>query len=160
MKRKYKIVDSYSGNIFFEYKLSDLALTKNKKRKGLGCKDSVYSLLWLFLEDYGVFINGRTKIYNLDGNETEDLEVLKVSIRCDFPLKNEAILRQLYGYNSAKVDIGLFLQSDEDCAYSFMYNLDDFSCEFFRHYHWNKTSLGKFEDFKSMMKYLKENYGK
>lgn len=154
---KYKIYDEFDYALT-NYNLTELITIKEGKKKGLGNKSEVYFLCQSFLRDYGIILGGKTWLYDKDEN-INTIEINHCSLVKDFPIENEIILQQMYGYQGDSINIGIFLGTDEDCSYSFSYNLDDFSCKFLRHYYGSNEELGEFSSLKEFLTYIKQEYG-
>lgn len=119
------LYDEYD-TVFMDGELTSLMINKkgdrNMKPKRLDY--GIYKLLKSFLSNYDIHIGGATMI--------GEYEVLAITISKSFDIKNEPILRALYGFTSGRVNIPLnYSRTDnENCAYAFWYDLTDFSCTF------------------------------
>lgn len=116
-----KYSDQWRG-IFRNNNLTDLALIRDKKKKGLGNNLSTLEALTHILEDFGISVFGAIKVPNTE------LEFRYVWIDKKIPLENEELLRQLYGYENITVDVGVSTEGDK-YQISFGYNTKDFTCE-------------------------------
>lgn len=116
-----KYSDQWHG-IFRNNSLTDLALLKNKKKKGLGNHLSSLEALSYILEDFGIRVFGGTKV------ENTELEFRYIWVDKDIPLENEELLRQSYGYEDITVDMGISTEGGQ-YQISFGYNTKDFTCE-------------------------------
>lgn len=118
-QRKY---ESWKTNpsLFRDYQLTDLMLIEKDGRK-VNKKNS-YAIMHLLretLEKYGITVSGL-------GVAVNELVFRAIWIPEDFPIENEPILHQLYGYNG--IDVPIALYSDDDCSISFLYNVDSGKC--------------------------------
>jgi len=112
-------------HLFNNFELTEVMYYKNfKKIKGLG----LHILIAEFLRDYGVYSGGCTWLCDLDGKQREEDKVIAVSIKIgEFPIENELVLQQLYGWTNSKVHIML---SGENSYGDFLYDLTNHSCVF------------------------------
>jgi len=86
-----KLTEEYEEQLFQNYNLTDLMLLKKKDRKIKSNENSaLYILLRQKLEEYGLSLFGQF--------ERNDLTFRGVRMLDDFPIENEPILKQLYGY--------------------------------------------------------------
>jgi len=118
-----KYSDNQYRGIFRNNNLTDLALIKNKKKKGLGANLVSLEALTYILEDFGISVFGATKV------ENTELEFYYAWVDLEVPLENEELLRQLYGYEDITVDVGITQNFVENCQISFGYNTKNFTCQ-------------------------------
>lgn len=137
------------ASIFKDNHLTNLMISEIKGRRNI--KESLsyplYLLLKTFLSEYGIHIGGAVYI--------GDYQVTAVTITKDFPIENELILRQLYGFTDGEVNIQLAKTKDEDCAYAFNYDLTDYKCTFERYQNFATTHSKTYGTLVEMLKDIK-----
>jgi len=101
-------------------------------------------LLSHFLEDYGMQVFGSFQVAELNFRGARLLE--------DFPVENESMFHQLYGYED--IDVPIALRGFDECSYAFLYNTTSKKCELQRHTFGTVTNRMKFETFKEMMELI------
>ena len=109
----------------------------------------IYKLLSAFLANYNIHIGGAVMI--------GEYEVKAITITPQFDVQNELILRQLYGFSNATVNIQLaYRKSDEDIgAYAFLYNLTDYSCTLEKYVYGDTKESKRYEMLSDMLEYLR-----
>ena len=148
---------------FMNYTLTELATSKIGKKKKYGDIYPVYSVFTRFLEAYGIFVFGGTQIHILEGEHT-DIQTCYITIDRQFPMENEFLFSQLYGYENAMIDIGIkVINEDAGCQFSFEYNLETKTCKLKRNSYGSVSHVRQFESFTEMMdeikKHSKKYYG-
>jgi len=145
--------EEYDNVLFKNYYLSELMLVKKNGRKTFGDKYAIHVLLSEYLKEYGIIVTGTTPIFDLN-NEKSNLEVRGIYIKPSFDIRNEEIIRQLYGYKNSKVNI--FMAGGDDCSISFTYNLDDYSCVLEGHCWSSITNKMNFNTFSEMIDFCND----
>lgn len=145
---KYKLYDEYE-NVFKNFNLTNLMITHKGDKSLIAQKLSypIYTLLKSFLFDYGIIIGG--------GVHIGEYAVTAVTIGKDFPVENEAIIKQLYGFDNGEVNIQLLKTVDDDCAFAFDYNLDTGECVFNRYEYGTVKLTEKYQSIADMLKDIK-----
>lgn len=146
--RKYKkLTEEVDEGIFWNYSLTDLMLLRKNGRKIKSNENvALTTLLRNKLEEYGMALS-----LNF---EREGLMFRGITMLDGFPIENEPILKQLYGYNNFIVPI--ILRGFDDYSISFDYEVDTGMCEL------QKCSWGtvrnrlKFKTLREMLTYIKE----
>jgi len=140
--KKIKIA-SEDELIFKNFELTEVMTEKKHKPfKSLG----LHLLLQNFLSEYGIYQSALTWLGDSNNDNFNGEKVMYVSIKLgEFPIQNELVLRQIYGWKNASVNIGLY--SDKTASSSFIYNLQDYSCTF---------EGKRFESLKSLLSGVKE----
>ena len=143
MKTEYKkITDLDDNNLFDNYVLTDLMVMKNKGRRVKSNENmAIYILLWEKLKEYGIWLSG----YIEAGNIT----FRGIGLLDGFPLENELILKQLYGFTNLTTHIQL--HGFDDFATAFDYNVDTGRCELQRHRYGSVTHRIKYDSLKDML---------
>lgn len=143
-----KLTEEYEEQLFQNYNLTDLMLLKKKERKiKFNENSALYILLRQKLEEYGLSLFGQF--------ERNDLTFRGVIMLDDFPIENEPILKQLYGYIDFTTHIQL--RGFDNFAVAFDYNVDTGKCELQRHSLGSVTHRIKFDTLSEMLEYLKIN---
>ncbi|MGQ1929023.1 hypothetical protein [Ornithobacterium rhinotracheale] len=138
--KKFNELDEYDDDkyLFQYYCLTDLMiLEKNGRTVKSNDNIAIHYLLQSKLNQYGIGLQHGFK----EGN----IIFRGIKLFPEFPLENEPIIKQLYGFENFEVNINL--RAFDDCAYVFDYNTDSGRCNF------KKLSFGAtiFEkDFKTM----------
>lgn len=149
METKYEIACRVTCNLFKNYNLTELFLLEDSgKVKRIPKNESVYYAVEEALKPYGISIYGYFK--------ESDLKFRCITIDTDFPIDNEFLFKQIYGYNNFKAVIQISKNMDEECVYDFLYDVDSGECEFRRHYYGGITNSKKFDSFTIMMNKLRE----
>lgn len=143
-----KTYDEYDP-LFKNFNLTNLITVKKGEKSLISNKLSypIYTLLKSFLADYGIHIGGMVVI--------GEYGVTAITIGKDFPVVNEPIIKQLYGYDNAEVNIQLSKTVDQDCAFAFDYNLDTGSCTFNRYEYGTVKLTKKYDSLVAMLKDIK-----
>lgn len=143
-----KLTEEYKEQLFQNYNLTDLMLLKKKERKIKFNENlALYILLRQKLEEYGLSLFGQF--------ERNDLTFRGVRMLDDFPIENEPILKQLYGYNDFTTHIQL--RGFDNFAVAFDYNVDTGKCELQRHSLGSVTHRINFNTLSEMLEHLKVN---
>lgn len=110
----------------------------------------IYELLKSFLSNYNIHVGGAVMI--------GEYEVTAVTITPQFDIANEPILRELYSFDNAKVNIQFAYRESDDYsgnyAYAFWYDLTDFSCVLEKHVYGSVKKSKKYTSLKDMLKAL------
>ncbi|MGV4459901.1 hypothetical protein ACQ1Q5_00025 [Ornithobacterium rhinotracheale] len=152
--KKFNELDEYDDDkyLFQDYSLTDLMIREEDGRT-IESNDNIaiHYLLQEKLNQYGIDL--------LHGFKRGNMVFRGIKLFPEFPLENEPIIKQLYGFENFEVNITL--RAFDDCAYIFDYNTDSGRCKL------KKLSFGAaiFEkDFKTMRKMFehieKEKYFK
>ena len=143
-----KLTEEYEEQLFQNYHLTDLMLLKKKDRKiKFNENSALYILLRQKLEEYGLSLFGQF--------ERNDLTFRGVRMLDDFPIENEPIIKQLYGYIDFVTHIQL--RGFDNFAVAFDYNVDNGKCELQRHYWGSVTHRINFDTLSEMLEHLKVN---
>lgn len=141
--------DEYD-TVFKDGGLTQLMITKKGDRSKLPkhLEYPIYKLLKSFLANYNIHIGGAVRI--------GEYEVTAVTITPQFDIANEPILRELYSFTNARVNIQLaYRKSDEDVgAYAFWYDLTDYSCTFEKYVYGNTKDSKRYETLAEMLRAL------
>lgn len=121
-----KKISDYEGTMFKYYELTDLMLLEKKGRKvhkKILDNTALHELLNQMLEEYGIQLFGQ-----FDRN---DMRFRGIRLLKGFPIENEPLIHQLYGYE----DFEAYIQLDGfyDFATAFIYNTSTQHCELQRH---------------------------
>lgn len=149
------LYDEYDP-VFKNGDLTHLMITKkgntNKQPKHLSY--GIYKLLKSFLDKYNIHIGGGVMI--------GEYEVTAVTITPEFDIKNEPILKALYEFKNARVNIQLaYRDSDADVgAYAFWYDLDNYQCTFEKYVYGDTKESIEFDNLEAMLHYLKKRQAK
>lgn len=149
----YKKVDEgdFSDYHIFRYhNLTELMLLKKNGKK---CNKLVYNivldeLLSQKLVEYGLQLFGQF--------ESDGLVFKSVRLLDNFPIENEVILRQLYGYDNFKAHIQL--RGFYDFSTAFDYDIETGECELQKHVYQTIRSRIKYKTLSDMLDDLKQ-YG-
>lgn len=143
-----KFTEEYEEQLFQNYNLTELMLLKKKERKiKFNENSALYILLRQKLEEYGLSLFGQF--------ERNDLTFRGVRMLDDFPIENEPILKQLYGYIDFTAHIQL--RGFDNFAVAFDYNVDTGKCELQRHSWRSVTDRINFDTLSEMLEHLKVN---
>lgn len=146
--KKYDIAPNMTP--FLNNMLTEMITISVGKKKHLGDNFSVHCCVDEVLKRYGIHLNNATHIYNLPDDNAEPIKtnicVRYAMINNKFPLDNEFLFKQMYGYTYAAVDIG-YMGFKGDCAYSFFYNMVTNECSFNKHFYESTIESRKFETF-------------
>lgn len=143
-----KLTEEYESGLFNNYSLTELMLLKKKDRKiKLNENTALNIILSQKLEEYGLVLFGRF--------ERNGLTFRGVKMLDDFPIENEPILKQLYGYIDFTTHIQL--RGFESFAVAFDYNVDSGNCELQRHSWGTITHRVKFDTLSKMLDHIKVN---
>lgn len=140
-----KLNGNHEGLIFKYYNLTDLMLLKKngrKQYKKILENSALYQLLYLKLEEYGLSLFG---MFERDNMQFRGIRLLQ-----NFPVENEEIIKQLYGYENFTTHVQL--NGFDDFATSFDYNTTTGECELQRHSWQSVTNRVKYNSLKSMLK--------
>lgn len=153
----YKLITDTDDILFENYTLSEGMTVKVKNRKKAGDNFITTQLLNHVLRDYGFTIALRTSIRNTAGKE-QDIIVNGCGINENFPVENEPLFKQLYAWDNALINIMFYPgdKNNEDCAFSFDYNLDTFECELQLNHYGSSYHRRKFETLGEMLSAIKE----
>jgi len=134
--------------------LTDLIITKNGKKKGVGDNSSVYRITSDFLRPYGINLWGCW--VGLDG-----WELRQTTLDKNFPLENFPILVQMYGFTNA--DIYICLERNSMCEYGFYFNTETLKIRLVE-YRWGEIKkdcfFNSFAEFWAERKNCKKKYEK
>ena len=120
----FKKISEEQEIIFENFHLTDLMLYKKNNRNKTICQHfGVFNLLKDKLREYGLDLFG---VFERDGLTFRGVRMLQ-----GFPLENEPILKQLYGFNNFKTHIQL--RGFDDFAIAFDYDVDSGFCELQKH---------------------------
>lgn len=148
---RYMIANEYDI-VFKDNDLTTLMINSKGNRNLIPKKLSypIYKLLSAFLANYNIHIGGAVMI--------GEYEVKAITITPQFDVQNELILRQLYGFSNAKVNIQLaYRKSDEDIgAYAFWYNLTDYSCTLEKYVYGDTKESKRYEMLSDMLEFLRD----
>lgn len=147
----YKILtEEYEDGLFDNYSLTNLMILQKKGRRVKSNENpGLYILLRQKLLEYGLSLNGEF--------EKNDMKFRCIRMLTDFPIENEPILKQLYGFDNLTVHI--LLRGYDNFALAFNYNVDTGKCELQRHSWGIVTDRMDFENLREMLEYLKlKNY--
>lgn len=148
-----KITEEYYeyNNLFTNYDLTALMLLKNKSRKIKHNENQALRfILSEKLKEYGIIL--------LDGSFTENgLTFRTIVIPHNFPIENEPIFQQLYGYENFNPII--FLKSDSDeYSLSFRYFPKTKECVLEKHRYGTRIEENNFNNLSEMLDYLNKRY--
>lgn len=146
---KFKLVseEEHTEMVLKNYQLADLMLLKSGKvKKTIGNSFAVHQLLDMYLATFGIAIFHMVKVSNL--------ELRGILLLDGFPLENEGLFHQLYGYEDLEVPIQL--KGFDECSYSFQYNTTKKTCVLERHAWQQVTHQRNFETFKEMWTLVQE----
>jgi len=142
-----------------EFKVFDESLLSNRDfhltnlNKSDGKNYSLYTLLADYLAMYGIYFRGGTTICDSYKNHT-NIKVNGCTLDKDIPVENIGIIKQMYGYDLALVNI--CLDNNDSREFAFWFNIDDESCELekliFGSVKWSK----KYKNFEEMMKDVRQ----
>lgn len=118
-----------------------MLLAKNGRSKKNNENPALQELLSEKLEEYGIGMFGRF--------EKDNIVFRGVRLFDGFPVENEPILKQLYGYDGFVAHIQL--KGFDDFATAFDYNVDTGECELQRHSWGTVTDRIKYTTFINMM---------
>lgn len=146
MKKFKKIGDHEDDYVLFgNYALTELMLVKKNGRKsGLGENEALNILLRNKLIKYGLTLFGRF--------ETNGLSFRGVRMLKSFPIENEPILQQLYGYDNLTIPV--MLNGFEHFSVSFSYEVDTGKCELQKHVFGSIRERMPFENLSSLLDHL------
>jgi hypothetical protein len=148
MKIYKKLTEEYEGQLFKNYNLTELMLLKKKDRKiKINENSALCELLIQKLEEYGLSLFGQF--------ERDNLTFRGIRMFDDFPIENEPILKQLYGYIDFTANIQL--RGFDNFAVAFNYNVDSGECELQRHSWGTVTHRLKFSSLFVLLEYIKTN---
>lgn len=121
----YKILtEEHEKGLFKNYHLTDLMLLKKKNRNNkTSGNQATYLLLNEKLEQYGLQLFGQF--------ERNEMTFRGVRLLDKFPVQNEPIIKQLYGFENFLTHIQL--RGFDDFALAFDYNVDTGECELQKH---------------------------
>jgi len=123
--KAYKIADPEENISFKNNHLTELFGVKAGKKKKIGDNYAIRTILADFLKDYGIIITGNTVVRNLSGKHTDSF-LTAIAINEDFPVENEFLIKEIYGWKNAIISI-MFLAGDknnDECAYHISYNTE------------------------------------
>lgn len=143
-----KLTEEYEGQLFENYNLTGVMLLKKNGRR-IKSNES-YALTCLLrskLEEYGLSLFCEF--------ERDGLRFRGVIMSDDFPIENEPILKQLYGYENFIAHIQL--RGFDSYAVAFDYNTTNGKCELQRHSWGSVTDRMSFETLSEMLNHLKVN---
>ena len=141
-----KLTEEYEGQLFENYNLTGLMLLKKNGRRIKSNEN--YALTYLLrskLEEYGLSLFCQF--------ERGGLTFRGVVMLDDFPIENEHILKQLYGYTGFTAHIQL--RGFDSFAVAFDYEVDTGKCELQRHSWSSITARISFETLSEMLGHLK-----
>jgi len=143
-----KITEEYDECLFENYHLTSLMLLK-KDGKRIRSNENVCIniLLNQKLEQYGLHLFGQF--------ERSGLTFRGVRILENFPIENEPIFKQLYGYDNFTTHIQVC--GFDDFALAFDYNVDNGECELQKHRFGSVIGRLKFNQFSQLIEHLKLN---
>lgn len=143
------IADAYD-TVFKDGDLTQLMITKKGDRSQIPKRLSypLYKLLHSFLANYEIYSGGATYI--------GDYEVIAVTIRSSFHLKNELVLRELYSFTEGEVNIQLSTPLANNCAWAFNYNLTDYSCTLEKYVYGSTEESTRYDSLEAMLTALSE----
>lgn len=144
----YKILtEEYERGLFNNYYLTDLMLLKKKNRNNkTSGNQATYLLLNDKLEQYGMQLFGQF--------ERNEMTFRGLRLLENFPLENEPILKQLYGFKNFLAHIQL--RGFDDFALAFDYNVDTGECELQKHCWGSIKKRHKYETLSEMLNDIKE----
>lgn len=141
-----KLAEEYEDELFKNFYLTELMLLKKGGRRIKSNENqALHILLRQKLEEYGISLFGQFE-YN-------GLVFRSIRIFDDFPICNEQIIKQLYGYNNLMVHIQL--RGFEDFSAAFDYNIETGECQLQRHRFGSITHRIYYDSLEKMMKNLK-----
>lgn len=143
------IADKYD-NVFKDGKLTHLMINKKGDRRKIPQHLSypLYSLLKSFLANYDIHIGGAVHI--------GDYEVTAVTIDKNFDIDNELILRELYAFTTGQVNIQLNTKLAQDCAFAFNYDLEKYTCTWFKYVLGEEKECFEFNTLEALLEYLEK----
>lgn len=146
METKFKkLTEHYEGLLFENYDLTQLMLLKkNGRRIRANENNAIYCLLQSKLMEYGLSL--------LHQFERNGLTLRGINLLEGFPIENEPILKQLYGFIDFTAHIGL--RGFDSFAVAFDYNVDTGKCELQRHSWGLITDRIDFDTLSEMLRHL------
>lgn len=112
----------------------------------------IYKLLKSFLEIYGINMGNAVMI--------GDYQVRAVTIDTNFDVANEIVLQQLYSFTAGKVNIQLSLETEEQGAFAFNYDVTDHTCTFEKYVFGSTQESTEYASITEMMVALKAREAK
>jgi hypothetical protein len=141
-----RIEDEYDGCLFHGHRLTELMLLKKGKRKyGFNSNPALTILLNEKLQEYGIFL--------FHTFEEGDMVFRGIGLMVDFPVENEPILPQLYGYDNFTAHI--HLTGLQDYAVAFDYDVETGECVLQKHSYGQIVSERRFSNLKDMMEQIR-----
>lgn len=143
-----KLTEEYEEQLFENYNLTDLMLLKKKGRKiKFNENPALMILLTQKLNEYGLSLFGQF--------ERNNLTFRGLIMRDNFPIENEPIIKQLYGYVGFVTHIQLC--GYDNFSVAFDYNVDSGKCELQRHSYGTITHRINFDTLSEMLEHLTVN---
>lgn len=142
-----KLSENFEEGLFENYNLTEIMLlAKNGKKIKANEVTALYLLLNSKLEEYGIYLFGQF--------ERQNLLFRGIRLLDDFPIENEPIIKQLYGYTNYIPHIQL--RGFDEYATAFDYNTENGKCELQRHCFGTVTHRIKYDTLKDMLLDIKE----
>jgi len=142
-----KVNKEFESSLFRDFRLTSLMVLKKNGRKIRSNEDqAIYTLLDSKLNEYGIQLFGQ---FDRGG-----MTLRGIVLHDEFPIENEPIIAQLYGYDGLITHVQL--KGFDSFSTAFDYNVDTKECELQRHSWGTVTHRIKYDSFASMMKELNE----
>ncbi len=146
---KYKKFDEFDLS-FKNYHLTELSTIQIGTKKQLGNKYSIHCIIDSLLKPYGIFMFGSTTLRASETGQETNIVTRHISIDKNFPIENEPLFSQMYGYKNVRVDIGLQTCHD-DYAISFDYNVENKMCTLIKWRYGSKLKAVPFKSLKDLL---------
>lgn len=141
-----KLGEESDDRLFTNFGLTELMiLRKNGRRVKANENNCLHLLLTEKLKEYGLSLFGQ---FESDGLEFRSVRMLE-----GFPLENEPILSQLYGYTGFTAHVQL--RGFDNFAAAFDYNVDTRKCELQRHCYGTVTNRIQYGTLSEMLADIK-----
>jgi len=138
-----KLSDDFEGLIFKNYNLTELMILKKngKKNKFTNESTGLHALLEQKLLEYGLQLFG---MYERGGYQLRAVRMLD-----NFPIENEEIIKQIYGFTNFKAHV--MLQGFSEFSTAFDYDVESGECELQMHKWGNLVNSKKFKTLAEML---------